>query len=125
VIPTWTGKVTNTGLLKLDQHQDYARYLWGLKGQFIELVLRTRKERRSSKANARYWGYVVPAIAEATGYTNEEAHEALKHHLLKEPGDGPLVKVRSTASLSVEEFSAYTERCQVLGAEMFGIEWES
>jgi hypothetical protein len=125
VIPTWTGKVTNTGLLKLDQHQDYARYLWGLKGQFIELVLRKRKERRSSKSNARYWGYIVPAIAEATGYTNEEAHEAMKHHLLKEPGDGPLMKVRSTASLSVEEFSEYTERCQVLGAEYFGIEWES
>ena len=124
MIPTWHGKVTNTGLLNLDRPQDYARFMWSLKGQPVELILRKRKVQRSSKANARYWGYVVPAIAEATGYTNEEAHEALKHHLLKEPGDVPLVKVRSTATLSVEEFSAYTERCQVLGAEMFGIEWQ-
>ena len=124
MIPIWTGKVVEAGLLLLDRPHDYNRYVKSLAGQRVEVQIRKRKERRSSKANARYWGYVVPAIAEATGYTNEEAHEALKHHLLKEPGEGPLVKVRSTATLSVEGFSAYTERCQVLGAEMFGIEWQ-
>lgn len=124
MIPTWHGKVTNTGLLNLDRPQDYARFMWSLKGQPVELILRKRKVQRSSKANARYWGYVVPAIAEASGMTNEEAHDALKFHFMQEPGDGPLRKIRSTASLSVEEFSAYTERCQVLGAEMFRIEWQ-
>ncbi len=127
MIPTWHGKVTNTGLLNLDRPQDYARFMWSLKGQPVELILRKRKLQRSSKANARYWGYVVPAIAEATGYTNEEAHEALKHHFLTDrsgPHENTLPKVRSTASLSVEEFSEYTERCQVFGAEHFGIEWQ-
>jgi hypothetical protein len=34
------------------------------------------------------------------------------------------VKVKSTADLSTEEFSAYVERCMALGAQMFGIVWE-
>jgi hypothetical protein len=124
MIPTWTGTVVEAGLLLLDRPHDYNRYVKSLAGLKVEVQIRKRKERRSSKANARYWGYVVPAIAEASGMTNEEAHDALKFHFMQEPGDGPLRKIRSTASLSVEEFSAYTERCQVLGAEMFGIEWK-
>jgi len=124
VAPLFTGRVLPGGLLILDRPKDYARYVRSHAGQFVELDLRKRKQQRSPKANAFYWSAVVPAIAEAAGYTNDEAHEALKHHLLKELGDGPLVKVRSTASLTVEEFSAYTEQCQVLGAQLFGIAWE-
>jgi len=124
MIPVFFGRVLHGGLLTLERAKDYNRHVRSLAGEFVELTLRKRKQQRSTKANAFYWSAVVPAIAAAAGYTNDEAHEALKHHLLREPGDGPLVKVRSTSTLSVEEFSAYTEQCQVLGAQMFGIEWE-
>lgn len=113
------------GLLTLDRPKDYARYTRSFSGQFVELTIRKQRTTRSSRANSFYWAAVVPAIAEAAGYTKDEAHEALKHHLLKEDGDGPLVKVRSTAALSVEEFSTYTEEAMALGATMFGIEWEA
>ncbi len=124
MIPIWTGKVVEAGLLLLDRPHDYNRYVKSLAGLKVDVQIRKRKERRSTKANSFYWSVIVPAIAEASGMTNEEAHDALKFHFLQEPGDGPLRKIRSTASLSVEEFSAYTERCQALGCDYFGIEWE-
>ncbi len=121
--PVWTGRVLPGGLLVLDRPNDYNRLVRSLAGQFIEVSLRKRKQQRSSQANKFYWSAIVPAIAEATGYTKDEAHEALKHHFLKEDGDGPLVKIRSTATLSVEEFSIYIEQVMAFGATTFGIEW--
>lgn len=124
MIPTWRGRVLSGGLLALDRPRDYQRYVRSLAGQFVEVTVRKQRTKRSNQANSFYWAVVVPAIAEATGYTNDEAHEALKHEFLKEPGDGPLVKIRSSADLSTEEFSAYTERCMAFGSVTFGIEWE-
>lgn len=124
MIPTWHGKVTQTGLLNLDRPQDYAKYVWSLKGQPVELILRKRKLQRSSKANAFYWSAIIPAIADASGMTNDETHTGLKVKFLTVSHDGPLLRVRSTTELSVEEFSAYTEQCQALGSQMFGIEWQ-
>jgi len=117
------GRVLEGGLLVLDRPKDYARHVRAHKGQHVELTLRKRRQKRSSQANRFYWGYVLAEIAEACGYTKDEAHEALKHHFLKEDGDGPLVKVRSTADLGVEEFSAYVERVMAFGATTFGIVW--
>jgi hypothetical protein len=124
VTPIWTGRILKHGYLVLDRPKDYLRYVQSLGGHFVELQLRKRKEKRSVKANSFYWAVVVPMIAAASGMTNAETHDALKFELLRQPGPGRLVKVPSTSSLSVEEFSAYTERCQALGAQMFGITWE-
>lgn len=125
MIPTWQGRVLSGGLLRLDRPADYARYVRSLRGEFVEVIVRKRKVQRSSQSNRHYWGVVVREIAQESGMTDQETHDALKYHLLRQPGDGPLVKVRSTTDLSVEEFSAYTEQCMSLGSEFYGIEWES
>jgi hypothetical protein len=117
------GRVLPGGLLVLDKPRDYNRHVRAHAGQYVEVTLRKRRQKRSPQANRFYWGYVLEAIAEATGYTKYEAHDALKFKFLREDGDGPLVKVRSSAELSVEEFSVYTERVMVFGAETFGIVW--
>src|SRR5687768_17282916 len=105
----FTGRVLEGGLLVLDRAKDYGRHLRSLAGKHVELVLRKRRQKRSPQANRFYWGYVLLEIAEAAGYSKEEAHESLKYEFLREDGDGPLVKVKSTADLSPEEFSVYLE----------------
>lgn len=119
------GRVLPGGLLVLDRSRDYARHVRSLAGKYVEVVCRIQRQKRSSQANRFYWGYVLAEMAEATGYTKDEAHDALKAKFLREDGDGPLVKIRSSADLSVAEFSAYVERVMAFGAETFGIEWLS
>lgn len=117
------GRVLPGGLLVLDQPKEYARHVRLHRGQHVELLLKKRRRKRTPQANRFYWGYVLEEIADAAGYSKEEAHDALKYQFLREDGDGPLVRVKSTADLSVEDFSAYIERCMALGAQTFGIVW--
>lgn len=118
------GRVLPGGLLVMENASAYGSHLRSLAGKHIEILVRKRQQTRSHQANRFYWGYVLTEIADAAGYSKEEAHDALKYQFLREDGDGPLVKVKSTADLSTEEFSAYVERCMALGAETFGIVWE-
>lgn len=120
----YRGRVLPGGLLVLDRPKDYARAVRSFAGSFVEVVIRKPKVQRTPQANAFYWAVIVPAIAEAAGYTVDEAHDALKVHFLTVPGPGPLVKVRSTADLSVDEFSEYVNQVQVFGAQTFGICWD-
>lgn len=125
MIPTFYGRVLPGGLHVRDRPKDYARYVRSLGGQFVEETLRKRRTKRSSKANRFYWGYVLEEIASAAEMTKDETHFGLKLKFLGDDIDGPLVKVKSTADLSTEEFSAYTERCMAFGSQTFGIEWET
>ncbi len=118
------GRVLPGGLLVMESPKAYAAHVRSFAGKFIEVYFQQRKQKRSHQANRFYWGYVLNEIADAAGYSKDEAHEALKHQFLKADGDGPLVRIKSTADLSTEDFSAYVERCMALGAEMFGIVWE-
>jgi hypothetical protein len=120
---TFSARVLDSGLLVMADPVGYDRAVKELAGKDVVLIVRRRQEKRSTQANKFYWGYVLPEIAEHCGYTKDEAHDALKHQLLKEDGDGPLVKVRSTAGLSVAEFSEYVERVMAFGAVTFGIVW--
>ena len=120
----FAARVLPSGLLVLDAPQDYDRHIRSLSGRVVDVIVRRQRGTRTSQANRFYWGVVVAEIAEHTGYSKDEAHEALKHHFLRADGDGPLVKIRSTASLDTAEFSEYVERVMVFGAETFGIVWE-
>lgn len=118
------GRVLPGGLVVMEQPKAYGSHIRSLAGKHIEVYVQKRAQKRSHQANRFYWGYVLNEIADAAGYSKDEAHEALKHQFLKDDGDGPLVRIKSTADLSTEEFSAYVERCMALGAQMFGIVWE-
>jgi len=99
----------------------YKTILQHLEGREYELTLRGRQKKRSLNQNAWYWSCIVAMIAEAAGYSTEEAHEALKQKFLTIYGDSELPTVRSTTSLSTTEMVEYCERCRQLAAEMFGI----
>jgi hypothetical protein len=92
-----------------------------LEGQDVEITIGRRPKRRSLSQNRYMWGVVYAMIAEAAGYTPEEAHEALKWRFLRHHGDGPIPTVRSTTDLTTTEMEEYLAQCRQLAAELFGL----
>lgn len=87
----------------------------------IQVSIEPKKKKRSWKQNNYYWGAILPIVGEATGFTEEEAHDALKHKFLVIKGD-KLDKVRSTVQLSTGEFTEYIMKITQWGSEFLGIE---
>jgi hypothetical protein len=88
--------------------------------------------KRSVSQNAYYWGVMVPIIKKAlydAGYdevtTNEDAHEVIKHLLLKKrivsKQTGDVIDIStSTTKLSISEFNEFIERVCRWAAEFLG-----
>jgi hypothetical protein len=56
--------------------------------------------------NAYWWGVVIPYIAEASGFTHDEAHDALKAKFLGQDDlSTGLRKIGSTAKLDTKAFT--------------------
>lgn len=92
-----------------------------LEGQEVEISIGKRRKKRSLSQNAYYWSVCIGMIAEAAGYTPEEAHEALKWRFLRVHDDGPIPTVRSTTELTTQEMEHYLAQCKQLAAELFAL----
>jgi len=69
----------------------------------VTLELKRMVKPRSINQNSYYYGVVVDRVAIATGFNNEEAHEAIKWKFLKIEKNG-IETVRSTKDLTTVEF---------------------
>jgi len=106
------------GKPQLEDAKGFELLKLSLVGQDIEIRLTKRKKDRTSAANRYYWGVIIPMLAEFCGMTREETHDALKHKLLIDRTDEGLPRVRSTCSLTTEEFSRYLDGCIQLAGEI-------
>lgn len=86
---------------------------------------------RSTQANAYYWGVVVEALADHTGYTPDETHDTLKIKFLPKAvairtGNGEVIAEfvigGSTRVLKVGEFFDYVERIRQWAFEMLDVD---
>jgi hypothetical protein len=96
-----------------------------LKGERVVCAIHREKTRRSSQANRFYWGVVIAAFCEATGYEPDEMHELLAMKFLRIEDD-PLTGMprrKRTPKCNTEEFSEYVNQCQRFGAVELGLEW--
>lgn len=75
-----------------------------------------RAKPRSLNENDYYWGVVVQLISDATGFTSQEVHEALKWKFLRIV-KGKLESVRSTSGLSTVEFERFLSEVRMFAAE--------
>jgi hypothetical protein len=89
-----------------------------------------RKRTRSLKANAYYWAVVVRCIADYTGFTPDETHDALKAMFLPKrlaftDGNGEvideLVIGGSTREMSTQDFEDYTHEVIRFAGEKLGL----
>ena len=96
-------------------------------GWEMELTLSRRRATRSPQANAYYWGVVLHALSEYTGYTVDELHDICKAKFLPKKlaiskSNGEIVDEYvlggSTRSLNTNDFYEYVERVRQWAAEL-------
>jgi hypothetical protein len=120
VIPVFLGKIIG-GKLKVYQKEFMEIWIASIpEGSEVKVLISRAKKNRSNPQNNYLRGVVYPLISENTGYTNEEVHDAMKYKFLMTE-DSPLVRVRSTASLSTIEFEAYLEQIKTWASSELGI----
>lgn len=117
------GFVNDEGKLTLDWPTQFKAYAKHLAGEEVEVILRKRRSRRSLKANAYYWGVVLPAISQQLeGWTVEDVHEAMKAKFLAQENlELGLWKIGSSRKLTVQEFGAYLDSIILWAAEKLGV----
>jgi len=71
---------------------------------------------RSIPQNKYYWDVVVGLISETTGFTAQEAHDALKLKFLRVVR-GKMETVRSTTDLTTAEFEKYLSSIRIFASE--------
>jgi biopolymer transport protein ExbD len=121
--------VTN-GRIPLEVSQAVAAALRRMDGKRVDLTLKKHVNTRSSNQNRYYFGVVVKAcheifVAAGNDYTREDVHDFLKQYvggdqfvrIFITPDGKRKAVVRSSATLSTEEFEHYMERCRVWAAE--------
>jgi hypothetical protein len=107
ITPAFKASVENGKLVF--NNIDFDKYLQKLNGKEVSVIVNKHKKHkdfRSNNQNKYYWGVCVALIAEHTGYTTDEAHEALKYQFLLDRS-GKLPIVRSTKDLDTEEMEVY------------------
>lgn len=108
----------NEAVAALDDRRDY------------EIIVRRLHANRSLQANRFYWGVVVAALSEHTGYTPDETHDLLKMQFIPKKlavcdGNGEVkgefVVGGSTRKMSVRAFQDYIETIRQWAAMELGV----
>ena len=98
------------GLITKRFQESIDRYLLAIKDGPARITIEKYRPKRTDPQNRYYWSVVVGTVAQHCGYTDDEAHEALKWLFLrKRSEDGKPATVRSTAKLNTQEFEEYLE----------------
>jgi hypothetical protein len=115
------------GKLFVRNRREFDRQVAQMKdGWEMELTLSRRRATRSVQANAYYWGVVLAALSEHTGYTVDELHDICKalflpKRLALNNGNGEVVGEfvlgGSTRTLNTNEFYEYVERVRQWASE--------
>jgi hypothetical protein len=104
--PIFYGTVLNG---KLNMEDRFATLLRSMEGQRVEVTVRKYHRRRTDQQNRYYFGVVIPILADHTGYTSDEMHDALKAKFLGVQEKG-LLHIKSSALLSRLEFKEYVDK---------------
>lgn len=108
-------KVNEQGQLAPFEVGRYAGMLARLKGKTVEVIVRPERKHRSMNANRYYWGIVVAAGSEWSGYEPEEFHQAMKGiHLPRKqlvlPTGEQIETLASTHDMDTEAFGEFVNR---------------
>jgi len=121
LVPKLFGVVKKSKVV-LDDRLAYIRHLAGMEGKRVELVVHPVRKARTDNQNAYYFGVAIALIADHTGYTADEAHDAMKMMFLKVRGENGFPdRIRSTTDLSTAEFSEYVEHIKRWASTALGI----
>ena len=113
-VPIFRAQV-HDGKLVMREHGRWAGYLAKLRDRDVEVIVRPERKHRSMNANRFYWGVVVAAGSEWSGYEPEEFHQAMKGiHLPRKrlvlPTGEEIETLASTHDMDTEAFSEFVNR---------------
>ena len=120
--PIFYGRVED-GKLKLENASEFGTYIAKYEGKDLALIIKRASLIRTNAENRYYWGVVVRMISDEMGVLPDEAHDFLKSLFLKvgvEANGKRWEITKSTASLSVQEFEDYVEKCRQWSANELG-----
>lgn len=123
MVPIFHGRVSDDGErleLEAREHPLRLRYLHGLAGQAVDLVIRQHRNRRTDRQNRYYFGVVVPLIADYCGYERDDMHECLAMKFLRIEDD-PITgapRRRRTPATNTKDFAEYVDSCVRFATEL-------
>ena len=110
--PVFAAHVTSDGTVTLKRPGAYRRYLQGLSGRVVVILVREPHELRSVSQNNYYHGVVVQMLATEWGTTPASVHSDLKREF----------GIRSTAMLETGQFETYLTHIRAWALTEFGIQ---
>jgi hypothetical protein len=123
-IPVFLG-VARAGELVYMNLSVVRRYLRGLEGEAVEIVIRKPRSQRSLQANAYWWAVPVEIMADFMGEDRVSTHYALLGECWGYHDNEKLGKripnKGSSSALTVQEFSELIEWCPPWAMTTFGV----
>lgn len=107
------GVITERGTLKLADRSAFTRAMKRMRAGNVIVAVQHPTTGRSAQANRYYWGVVLAAISEHTGYEQDELHEYFKKRFNPVSvalADGEETVGGSTSRMDVSAFHDYVER---------------
>lgn len=99
-------------------------------GWELEVTVKRQRSTRSQQANRFYWGVVIQALSEHTGYTPDEMHEFCKMKFIPKrlavcDGNGVIqdefVLAGSTRKMNTVDFYEYVDAIRMWAAETLDV----
>jgi len=117
--PTFRIKINN-GKVVFEDRYKFDEFLKGIEDKEKLLIIDDIKKPRSENENRYYWGVVIKILADELGYLDKnDVHDAMRLRFLKE--NGKLETIRSTASLSTQEFEEYLSKIRIFASSELNI----
>ena len=114
-VPVFAGVIDVLGKPHLDDVEAYRGHLASLKNCAVEFVIRKRRDRKSQRQLGWYWGCILPALSEYTGYAVEELHAWCTYKFLNPPERTTLVIADSQGEVIEEaDVQLYPDRVHLL-----------
>lgn len=116
--PLYASAEINAGRLKVVWSAALTAQVRELRDGDYEMRLERKKATRSHQQNRLYWGVILRALADHTGYSTDELHEICKAKFLPKrlavaDGNGEIVGEfvigGTTTTLSTKEFTEYLD----------------
>lgn len=120
------GSIKNGRILFRDRRQFDDQIRQFREGAEVEIAVTIRRATRSLQQNAYFWGVVIQALSEHTGYLPDEVHQFLKAKFIPKrlaiaDGNGEVVDEYvlggSTRKMNTIEFGEYMETIRRWAAE--------
>lgn len=113
--PVFVGICDSEAKPHVDDMDGYRAHLRSLANSTIEIIVRKRRERKSQRQLGWYWGCILPALSEYTGYTVEEMHAWCTYKFLNPPEKATLVIADSQGEVIEEaDVQLYPDRVHLL-----------